>query len=174
MGVASEFAMSLSAHRSRRNSSMDVAGADLSVPQGSCRAEQPLEGFAEVSYCPATCPCEISLGVFHGARENVQLVVERIEFRSGDDQLVVTELQFGCALTGHPIPLTASLRAELPWPSGSSLLGQMSPAPTAVRRPRPLSRGEVCAEFRHDESVADQLGAQDGPVFPMIWNTGRQ
>ena len=85
---------------------------------------------------------EIVVGVLHRARQDVQLIVQLVECRSGDHQLAVAQLELVGALAGHPVPLPAALRAELARPAPTTALGQGPAAPTTPR------------EFRHDERVA--------------------
>ena len=72
-----------------------------------------MEGVFEFSGGAVAGGVEVSSGVVDGAGEDVEIVVEAVEFVSGDDQLVLPELEFGGSLARHPVPLTAALTAEL-------------------------------------------------------------
>ena len=56
---------------------------------------------------------EVALDVVDGAGEDVEVVVQLVEGRLGDDELAVAERQFVGALAGDPVPLAAAGRAEL-------------------------------------------------------------
>ena len=52
---------------------------------------------------------QVALGILDRAGQDVQLVMELVERLLGDDQLVLVELQLGCALLTYPVPLATSL-----------------------------------------------------------------
>ena len=65
---------------------------------------------------------EIVVGVLHRARQDVELIVQLVERRSGDHQLAVAELELVGPLARHPVPLPAALRAELARPAATTPL----------------------------------------------------
>jgi len=74
---------------------------------------------------------EISLGVGDRALQHIQIVVQCIELAACGDELALAERQVVRSLASHPVPLTASLRAELLRPTRTGALGQRMSAPTA-------------------------------------------
>ena len=72
---------------------------------------------------------QIALGVVDCACQHVQVVVQRVEFASGDHQLAFAEFELVGSLARDPVPLAATLGTELSRSAGSAPLGQHSPAP---------------------------------------------
>lgn len=64
-----------------------------------------------------------------------------VEFAAGDDQFALAEFELPGPLPRHPIPLAASLRAELLRPAATGPLGEDTATPTTP------------GHFRHDEIV---------------------
>jgi len=97
----------------------------------------------------------IAFDVVDGTGQHIQIIVQAVELGLGDDQLMLTELQFTGPLTAHPVPLATRLAAEHPWPA--HLLGwEHSTAPSAPRSPLLT----IIVDFRHDESVSEKAPSQ--------------
>ncbi len=123
--------------------------------KGSGGIEQPVHGLPQRGHRRPPVG-DLPFGVGHCTRQHVQLVVQRVEFGTGHDQFVLTDLKFSGSLTSDPIPLTARLTAELLRPTGSGPLGHDAAAVTASRsvdRPPPSPYGR----FRHDEIMLGQV-----------------
>ena len=95
---------------------------------------------------------EVVVGVVHRARQHVELVVQLVEARLGDDELALAQRQLLGALARHPVPLAAALRAEDPRPAAALLLGQGPAAPAAT------------PQFRHDETLATSRDVRATPL----------
>ncbi len=95
----------------------------------------------------APAAAQIAIGVVDRAGEDVQVVVQRVELGAGDHQLPLAELQLRRPLAGDPVPLPATLRAELARSPTPTRLGEHPPAPPTTSLPRALLR----RLFRHDE-----------------------
>lgn len=103
--------------------------------------EQPLDRVGQVLLGRAcVCRGEVSVYVGDGAFEDVELVVEVVEFLAGDDELGFAEAGFGRSLAGFVVALAARLAAVLPRTACGRRDGQSSAAP-----PAPLTLGG----FRH-------------------------
>lgn len=103
------------------------------MPEGFRRAQEPVEEFTELSGRDTTLSTiEIRSHVVHCAGQDVQLVVESVEFGPRDHQLSLRELQLPGALTRHPVPLSTSRRAELTRAPGPRSLGKRTPTPPAT------------------------------------------
>lgn len=74
---------------------------------------------------------QIALDVVDRTRQDIQIVMQLVERRLGDHQLAVTQLEFPRPLSGHPVPLTAPLRTELPRSTSPRAFGQRPPTPPA-------------------------------------------
>src|SRR5690606_175261 len=96
--------------------------------------------------------------VVHRAREDVELVVQLVERRLRDDELALAEVELACPLPRHPVPLPASLRAELAGPPATAPLREHPSAPPTA------------LQFRHDESVADLTP----PLVPLASPGGQR
>lgn len=169
-----------SSHRSRpvpRDAGDDSRSgrrAEFAIPQRPRCVEQPLERVAQLRHRAPARRRQIASRVLNRARQHVQVVVQRVELVPGDHELVLAQLEFGGPLTGHPVPLTTSLAAELPRsaaPRASREHPSTPPAPCdrllAVRTlavaigTRRSSAPAVHGPFRHDEIVVRTVGADD-------------
>ena len=82
--------------------------------EGAGGFEEPIEDAAQLGGArSAGGGGQIVVGVLHRARQDVQLVVQLVECRSGDHQLALAQVELAGALPGDPVPLPATLRAEL-------------------------------------------------------------
>ena len=145
-----------------------MVAAEFAIAQRPCRVEKPLQELIEVVGAGSSAPSgEITFGVLDRAGQDVQLVVEVVEFRLGDDQLGLAELQFAGALAADPIPLTARLRTELTW-STTSLRREHAAAPPTPRRPA-SSRLEI--DRRLDGRVDSQLDRRSAPLDSLLQST---
>jgi hypothetical protein len=122
------------------------------MTQRPCGIEQPRQRLAKFAARRRLRACEVPFDVVDGARQHVQLVMERIEFRPCHHQFVLTQRKFGCSLPGHPVPLATSTRTENPGSAGARSLRECSTTPSAVSD-RQSSAVTVHRVFRHDVIV---------------------
>jgi hypothetical protein len=92
-------------------------GGEFAIAQWARGVEEPLDDVGEFSDRSPACIVEVAFGVVDSARQDVQIVMQMIEFCAGDDEFVVAEFQFTRSLACHPIPLATSLTAERPRPA---------------------------------------------------------
>ena len=127
--------------------------ADLPIPQRRGRCQQPIDGVAQLGCCGPSGGTEVAFDVFDGACQDVQLVVQRVEFLPGHHEFVLAELEFTRPLTGDPVPLPASLGTEHPGSPGAATHRKCPSAPPAVRDRRRSPGTRRCSQFRHDVMV---------------------
>ena len=145
-----------------------LVAAEFAIAQRPCRVEKPLQELIEVVGAGSSAPSgEITFGVLDRAGQDVQLVVEVVEFRLGDDQLGLAELQFAGALAADPIPLTARLRTELTW-STTSLRREHATAPPTPRRP---ASSRLESDRRLDGRFDPQLDRRSAPLDSLLQST---
>ena len=111
-------------------------GADLAVAQRPCSVEQPGQRIGEFTLARRWAARQITFDVLDRTRQDVQLVVQRIELGTCNHEFVLAESEFGRSVPGNPVPLPAPARAEDAWPAGPRALRQRSAAPSAVIRGR--------------------------------------
>ena len=140
----------------------------MTATQGFCRVEEPVEDFLEFLNRASTACGEISLGVFDGATECIDVVVESIEFVACDDQLVLTQFQVARPLTGHPVPLPASLAAEHLRTTRAGARRQNPSTPTTVANSPValIARSGPGHQFRHDKK--DTRPCEIGGFFGQL------
>lgn len=120
------------------------------------RVEEPLERLAQAG---GGRPCahrrKVAIGVVNGAGENVELITQGVEIPPRHDELVLAQSQLACALSGHPVPLAARVRAELAWaPPAGRAEDDLSAPPAAGELIGLLPRRPTCRPlFRHDENI---------------------
>jgi len=107
-------------------------GADLTGSQRPCGVEQPRQRVGELLGRRHARFGQISFDVVHSACQDVQLVVEPVEFRPCDHQLVFTQFELGGSMPGHPVPLAATAGTEDPGSTRAGALRERSTTPTAV------------------------------------------
>jgi hypothetical protein len=96
---------------------------------GARRFEQPIEHAAQLAGWRRRRCGEVRFGVGYRTCQDVDLIVQLVERRTGDHQLAVTQFELACSLPRHPVPLPAALRAELPRPATTTPLGQRAATP---------------------------------------------
>ena len=127
-------------------------GTDLPVPQRPSRLQEPPECVREFASCRCAVIGQVALDVVDSTRQDVQLVMQLIEFRTGNHQFVLTQFELCCTMPRHPIPLTAPTRAEHTRPTRPRALREGSATPTAVLRLR-SSAVSTHGQLRHDVIV---------------------
>lgn len=111
------------------------------IRQRRRRIEQPAQ--CRVQFGRRHVVLQHPAGVGHRSLEDVQVVVQRIQLTACHHEFAVAQRQLPRPLTRHPVPLSARLRTELPWPARPVVLGQREatpPAPPLGRSSAPLVR----------------------------------
>lgn len=105
-------------------------GTEGPVTQRPSGIEQPVQGFLQALH-RRTPGSEFLIGVGHCAGQDVEIVVERLEFPAGHHQFVLTDLQFAGSLASDPVPLPTGLAAELAGSPGPGPRRHHAAAPPA-------------------------------------------
>ena len=108
--------------------------------------EEPVDGVGE--FAVAGFAVEVSLDVLDGASKRVEVVEESVELVPSDDDLIRAERQISGTLARHPVPLPASLTAELARSSRTGTPRDNSTTPSTSRHRSPALT--VRSIFRHD------------------------
>jgi hypothetical protein len=107
-------------------------GLELAVSERACRRQQPVEHLAQLGRRGGAGGGEVAIGVVDRARQHVEVVVQAVELVARDHQLVFAQLQLARPLARHPVPLPATLAAELSRPAASLTDREHPAAPPAT------------------------------------------
>jgi hypothetical protein len=78
---------------------MGAGCGDFTISQGPRGVHQPVEHCSELACRSRAASGHVSFGVFDSARHCVQIVVQSVEFVSGDDEFIFTQVKFVGSLT---------------------------------------------------------------------------
>lgn len=145
--------------------------------QRTCAVQDPSEHVVQFGRGRFLGGLEVTADVVDCAGQDVERIVEVVEFAACEDELVFRQLQVSGSLSSDPIPLSACLRAEFPRSSGAACWGDGATTPATPwcllgrveARQRFLFRcvapllpyGRV---FRHDEIMNDSASSCENAV----------
>ena len=86
------------------------------------------------------CIDQITTGIFHGARQHKDFVLETIYLGPGQQDVILIDAVGQCALAGLEVTLATASLAEPSGPAGSVRFGHRKPAPGTLSR-LPLVHG---------------------------------
>jgi hypothetical protein len=72
---------------------------DFTITKGPRGVHQPVEHFSELARRSRSASGHVPFGIFDCARHCVQIVVKSVEFVSGDDEFIFTQVEFVGSLT---------------------------------------------------------------------------
>ena len=105
-------------------------GAQTAADERLGALQQPRHGVGEVLLRWRTG--QVALHVFDGAFEDVQLVVQLVEFAARDDEFRLAQPELGGPLTSFEVPLAAGLPAVPPRAPRARSRGDGPAAPPAA------------------------------------------
>lgn len=119
----------------------------IGTDQRTCGIQDPSQCGLEVPRRRISLWVQIALDVIDRTLQDEDLVSQSVEFGALDDELILAELEFLGPLSGHPVPLSAGLTAEL---SRTTARGSWR---HGLATPRTLAHLLTTGLFRHDEKV---------------------